>query len=300
MFNCEKFFFENEISRGSNSVVFDVKDEIGILTNAVAKCTPNNSNYISFNLQKHSYQFCKKLFKDDVLVPNVLSYFKNKNIGEVLILEKMENLFDIDFIINGEYYYSEVVIRKIAKTIALLHNCSISGYDVEFYWNPEYNKLVLLDIGPLYTFGVDVYEEIRRHWDIEQNNYMGLWNIESQILDSNIAKEIFKKKEVMRQKPESLFNSLDPASTTKHIIDVAQVHALSIFGKLCPEKRNSYLDKFIEEYKKNREIFDIDGCRYINTFRAAVTNGLLKAKAKLYYSLESVLSEESCCAEIKR
>lgn len=294
------FNIGKEISRGSNSIVYEAymagKENNGF----VAKCSINNSNYISFNLQRHSYQVCHEIFDEDILVPKVFAYYTEENIGDVLILERMHNLFDVDFIINREYYYSEIVINKIAKAIAILHNNSISGYDIELYWNPDLNKLVILDVGPDYTIGVDTIYSIKKHWELEKDNYMGLWNIQSQILDAVKAKAIFKDKSVKEQAVDILFSSIDPSSVTLHVEDVAKVHALSIFGRISPVNRGRLFDLFVKEYKKNRDSLDIDSQRYIKSLKEGVIGNLSKAKAKLYYSLENTLSEESCCAEITR
>ena len=135
------------INRGSNSVVYEAHREGKIdATKYVAKCSIDSSNYISFNLQRHSYQLCNEIFDEDIIVPKVYGYYKDNRIGEILILEKVEDIYDIDFIVNRGYYYAEIVISKIAKAISTLHNHSISGYDIELYWNPNLNKLVLLDV----------------------------------------------------------------------------------------------------------------------------------------------------------
>lgn len=289
------------INRGSNSVVYEAHREGKIdATKYVAKCSIDSSNYISFNLQRHSYQLCNEIFDEDIIVPEVYGYYKDNRIGEILILEKVEDIYDIDFIVNRGYYYAEIVISKIAKAISTLHNHSISGYDIELYWNPNLNKLVLLDVGPEYTIGIDTFSSIRKHWEIEKDNYMGLWNIESQILEAEWAKQIFKTKAVKDQSVETVLQYINPSSLTMHIENVAKVHALSIFGKISPGNRSRLLDIFIKEYKKNCEQLDMDSQRYISSLKKGVLSNLNKAKAKLYYSMENTLSEESCYAEIMR
>jgi len=299
--NIGEFIIGQEISRGSNSVVYKAlrSDEM-FDVKFVAKCSIGNSNYISFNLQRHSYQLCNTIFDEDIVVPAVYGYYVDERIGEVLILERMDDIFDIDFIVNHEYYYSEIVVSKIAKAMAILHNHTISGYDIELYWNQKHNNLVILDIGPEYTFGVDTFYSLTKHWEIEKDNYMGLWNIESQILDATKAKEIFKTNTVKEQPLDSLMLSINPLSITMHIENVARVHALSIFAKFDARKRRQLLDIFVKEYGRNRDCSDINSQRYIEVLTDGVISNLSKAKAKLYYSVENVLSEESCSAEMVR
>ena len=129
---------------------------------------------------------------------------------------------------------------------------------------------------------------------------MGLWNIESQILEAEWAKQIFKTKAVKDQSVETVLQYINPSSLTMHIENVAKVHALSIFGKISPGNRSRLLDIFIKEYKKNCEQLDMDSQRYISSLKKGVLSNLNKAKAKLYYSMENTLSEESCYAEIMR
>ena len=85
-----------------------------------------------------------------------------------------------------------------------------------------------------------------------------------------------------------------------HIENVARVHALSIFAKFDARKRRQLLDIFVKEYGRNRDCSDINSQRYIEVLTDGVISNLSKAKAKLYYSVENVLSEESCSAEMVR
>ena len=56
----------------------------------------------------------------------------------------------------------------------------------------------------------------------------------------------------------------------------------------------------MKEYGRNRDCSDINSQRYIEVLTDGVISNLSKAKAKLYYSVENVLSEESCSAEMVR
>lgn len=295
-----EYNFVKEIGRGSNSVVYDIeRDSRENSRKYVAKCSLNNSNYISFNLQRDSYERCSDMDAEGIIVPKVYDYFKDDQIGDILVLDKIENVYDIDFMINQGFYYSEIIVKDIAKAIAILHNKMISGYDVEFYWNAEFNKLVLLDLGPSHTFGVDTVETIRKHWEIEQENYMGLWNIESQILDFNIAKEIFKNKGVMDVKIDVILDSINSRSNLLHVENVAQIHALSIFGKIGECNRFRLFEIFEKTYKHYCNDYNFLNHMYINNLKKCIKNKITKASAKLYYSLENVLSEESCCTELR-
>lgn len=290
----------NKIDSGSNSNLYDIVN--GQDTNfLVAKCSKNAENYVSFNLQYHSYLACRQIFDiNEYIIPQIYLYQKRADIGDILVMEKIENFFDIDFVINGSFYYGDIVIKRIARAIACLHNNGISGFDIELYWNAAENKLVLLDIGPMFTFDVSYEEMLLQHWNMEEENSMGRWNIISQILSADESKEIFKTKKFGDVSLEYIYGFVDWNTMALHIENVAKVHALYIFGKLGKANRKKYLDIFIEEYKKNIIRMSINNIKYMKDLQKSVVQNITKAKAKLYYSTIETLSEESCSIELGR
>lgn len=286
-----------KIGEGSNSYIYDVYP-IGNNPLLVAKCSKNNKNYVSFNLQYNSFLKCESLSDDSLIVPKVYLYGQADSIGDVLLIEKMENLHDISFIINNSLFYGEVIIKKIAETIAKLHNMGISGYDVEFYWNADTNQLVLLDIGPQYTIDCSCEEMLYNHLQLEENNPMGIWNIVSQIIPVQEAKDYFSKRTIFEE--NRLANLIDNNSMTLHIINVAKIHALSIMSKLTLQKQEYYLKIFLREYKRVRETISINSALYIKSFKKTVEEKNMFAEACLYYSTVETLCKESCAVQLER
>lgn len=290
-----KIEFFDIFATGSNSNVFSAKID-GDQCIYAAKCSKNSKNYVSFNMQCKSYITMKKsIFEKDIIIPNVYLYGKSKQIGDVLIMDKYDNLYDIAFIINNSFHYGEYIIKLIADVIAELHNQKISGYDIEFYWKADTNQLVVLDMGPQYTINCSNYEIIREHWNFEEDNYMGKWNIISQIVPNDMAKKMFGN-DFSESVFEILEQYIDLENTKKHITNVAYVHALTIFAKLARYKQNEYINVFIKEYKRKINEYTFDNMIYIKGIKTAISCHINKATAKLYYSKVETLSTVSCSA----
>ena len=283
--------------QGSNSNVCEMKfkNKSDIY---LAKCSRSSDNYISFNLQCKSFMITKSRIKDErIVIPNIMLYGTIDEIGDILIMDKLENLFEIDFIINNELYYGELIIKLIASVIAYLHSLGISGYDVEFYWKADTNQLVVLDIGPQYTFGYSSNEMLEKHWNLELNNYMGTWNIISQIIPKEDAKRAFKNN-LKGIDLDYLKKYLDDNSIKKHIENVAKVHALTFFAKLPKYKQKKYVDIFLSEYKKNITNYSFENLSYMNNIKKTIENNIKQATACLYYSNEETLCNVSCSTVI--
>lgn len=288
----------NQIGEGSNSHIYDIKALANINENLVAKCSKNNRNFVSFNLQYNSFCECKKLCESNIVVPKIFLYGKSKNIGDILVMQKIENIYDISFIINNSLFYGEIIIKKIAEAIAKLHNMGISGYDVEFFWKADTNQLVLLDIGPQYTFDITCKEMIEKHVRLEKNNNMGKWNIISQIIPKDEAKKWFSC--IDGYDYSELIDYIDFNSINRHVSNVARIHALSIIAKLNAHKQKYYLDIFIKEYKKCRITLSINSGIYLKAFKDTIVHNDMSAEACLYYSLANPLCKESCAVHLER
>ena len=287
-----------QIGKGSNSSIFEIYTDNIYPQPLIGKISNNNKNYVSFNLQYHSFLECQSLIDNNILVPRVFFYGFESSLGEVLIMQKIDELYDLGLIVNNSLYYGELVIKKAAEAIARLHNRGISGYDIELYWNPRVNQLVILDVGPQYTFDVSYKEMLANHFGIEKNNPMGRWNLISQIIPETDAKKWFGKTEDFDAK--KMLEYIDPSTVTMHISDVANIHALSTISKLPLYKQEYYLKIFIREYKKYRNAMTLNSAKYLKSFADVIRNGGVTAEANLYYSKVKTLCKESCAVELER
>lgn len=288
----------NQIGEGSNSYIYDIQGLGNTDENLVAKCSKNNKNFVSFNLQYNSFCACKKLCESDIVVPQIFLYGKSKDIGDILVMQKIENIYEISLIINNSLFYGEIIIKKIAEAIARLHNMGISGYDVEFFWKADTNQLVILDIGPQYTFDFTCEEMIKNHVLLEKNNNMGKWNIVSQIIPKEEAKKWFSC--IDNYDCSTLIDYIDFNSIKKHVSNVARIHALSIIAKLTTHKQKYYSDIFVKEYKKCRNTLSINSGIYLKAFMDTIAHNDMSAEACLYYSLANPLCKESCAVHLER
>lgn len=158
------------IGNGSNSNVYDVSSD-DLPKASVAKCSKNHSNYVSFNLQYNaSLKVINSITDLCVIIPDIYMYGYSQNLGEILVMEKVENICQLDLIINNSIGEGLLIIRTVATFIAHLHNVGISGYDIEFYWKLDSRQLVVLDIGPLDTFNCSSKAMICSHWHQENEN----------------------------------------------------------------------------------------------------------------------------------
>ncbi len=295
IYNLNDILFEKPINRGSTSIICCMRDNL----NCIAKCSLPGKVYKSFNLQHNALQKCHSIFEKEIWFPKIYDYIQDEKYGDIIIMEKIEHLYSTDLILSNGLYYPEIVIKRIAKSIAILHNLGISGYDVEFYWQPLVNRLVVLDIGPAYTFGFTTDEMLAGHWKLEEKNYMGKLNIISEILDKETTKRIFEKEIINSSLIENLQRCIQKDSNIRHIKDVAQVHALNILSFANASNRIKYLKIFVGEYKKYVDDFNYYYAFYIKSFEEVIKRRILKAEARLYYSKENTLCKETCHVHLK-
>lgn len=283
------------IGIGSNSYVYQCEKFKNHTCNLLAvKCTKNPIRYYSFQLQYESMLKCKDNNYEDIIMVSPIFWGQCKDIGEVLIMKEMKNIYNIDFVINNGVYYGELIISNIAKAIAFLHNNYISGYDVEFFWDVINNKLVVLDIGPLYTFNVSYETMLREHWKSLQCNEMGRWNMLSLILPIDRA-EVVKNNDVFTNDLlEELLLKIDENSMALHLEDVAKIHSINIIGKLNKASRTKYLKLFKKVYLDEIKNVQFANVQYINFFEKFLSNKKLFAIAKLYYPKKETLCHMSC------
>lgn len=287
-----------KIAEGSNSYIYNAKINPSAKTVLVCKISKSNTNYVSFNLQYHSFLAALILQREDIIVPKIYLYGYSDEIGDVLLMQKIENIYDLEFIIQHSLYPGELVVRQAAKAIASLHNLGISGYDLEFYWKADTNQLAILDIGPRFTFDIAAYEMLERHWDLEKDNIMGQWNILSQIIPIEKAKALFSSPEQFDKREVRQY--LDPGTVKTHIENVAGIHALSLISKTTVFNREQYLRIFLGEYKKTIRQNSLDSATYLRAFTRTISKKEQFAEAHLYYSLAETLCKESCAVKLER
>lgn len=295
IYNLKDILFEKPIDKGSTSIICCIRNNL----NCIAKCSLPGRVYKSFNLQQNALQKCYSIFETEIWFPQIYDYIQDKKYSDIIIMERIEHLYSIDLILRNRLYYPEIVIKRIAKAIAILHNLGISGFDVEFYWQPLVNRLVVLDIGPVYTFGFTTDEMLIRQWELEEKNNMGKLNIISEILNKERAKRIFEKEIIDSILTKNLQRCIQKDSSIRHIKDVAQVHALNILSFVNISNRIKFLKIFVDEYKKYINDYNYYNALYIKSFEEAIENKLIRAEARLYYSKEDTLCKETCYAHLK-
>ena len=279
------------IGKGSNSKVYRC---IFNDNEYVAKIPHDPNRFISSGLQVDAMNICNKECHTFIL-PKVI-YYKNNDPrwGEILVMEKLNKIFPIDFLLRKGMVDREYVIVNIAKAIAELHSIGISGFDVEFFWSFDYGKIALLDLGPRYTIGYTGVEMIKKHYELlkENNNKMALWNIVSELLDENRARNLFSKIICDNYLPDvcDLIESLDDISEQKHIKGVAYNHYLQLLGE-CPDYiKEQYVKLFIKKYIKESNCIDY---LYVKSFSEAYQNRITNSTSYLYLSKYKSLSKMS-------
>lgn len=281
------------ITCGTDSEVYSVRNLDGKETkNFIAKITPKKENYMSFNLQNRAMVFLYEKLKNICEFPKSIFYDKHSDCGELLVMTKLKDFISLDKCFEFFPESTEDIIRNVAKIIATLHSNHNSGYGIEFYWNYINEKIVVLDASPMNTFAVSTEDSLTEHWNAEKENLMGRWNIISQIIPRNEAKQIFKEKGVLNYSLSNLLSYIKEDSVELHIKNVARTHALYIIGRI-KDNRRAYARFFLSEYKKNLGNYSVCNDLYADEFLKAMDDTICSAKAKLYYSNEDTLCESS-------
>lgn len=292
------FEMRDRISQGSNSYVYDcVYKDIS----CIVKIPKIKERYPSFNMQVKALQAIL-VHKSDInfLVPQIFFYDKDNSVyGEVLIMEKMENIFPIDFLIRQQLVDYQQIVSVIAKAVAFLHSISISGYDVEFYWNIKKHKLVLLDIGQQYTIGISTEEMLKKSLFDEKDNIAGLWNIIACIMKKQDAIKIYELGLISTVTYKQLIQEIKHNSVQLHIENVAKSHYIQIIACLNKCVRSDATKLFVKIYKKNIKKIDFQTMAYINSFEKANNDKIDSCTVKLYYSKNDTVSNMSNSNRVK-
>lgn len=279
------------IGKGSNSKIYscylDGKE-------CAVKVPHDTERFISCALQVDSLRVCQET-DISFVTPQVIRYDKHHDTwGEMLIMERLNSIYPVSFLMRNGMVERELIINCAAKAIAELHSLGISGFDVEFYWSFEHNKLALLDIGPRYTIGYASDEMVGKHYvyAVENQNWMTLWNLVSELIDSNEAIPLFHKIVQGNKIPqvEQLQNAVSEVAEQEHIQGVARNHYLQLIGD-CPshlqEKMKTLFIKKYFSYSKEANFL------YAGTFVNAGREGITSSTVCLYYSKYNTLSKMS-------
>lgn len=292
-------YVHEKIGEGSNSLVYSCEvvggEDIG---NAVVKIPPDPKRYVSTKLQAYSYEKASIICDAKISIPKVYSYNISNEFGDLLLLERKDNIYSLDFIIKNNLYYTDEIIILVAQALAKLHKLKISGYDLEFFWDVVNNQLVLLDIGPCFTFDNNVREMLDKHFEIEEKHINGRWNIISQILPCEYAKSIFENHMITKINIDDLLNYMENDAIKLHIKSVAETHALALFRSLPQCAINRYIKLFKRSYIRECGEYSISNIIYLKAFEMALQSGKKDAKVQLYYSKEKTLSKTSCRVQI--
>lgn len=284
------------IGKGSNSKVYRC---IYNGTEYAAKIPHSLDRFISCALQVDAMKLCEKQQLSFVL-PKVVFYDDlSDKWGEILVMEKLNDIYPVDFLMRTGIIDREYITAGIAKAIAELHNIGISGFDAEFYWSFEYKKIVILDLGPRYTIGYTAAQMIEKHYDIINGcgNRMPLWNIVSELLDEQIAMRYYPGIISGELLPDigELINAADNTAEQKHIRGVASNHYLQLFGECPLSSKNACVDLFLKTYLRECNIANFI---YVNSFREAFTDNISNSEAFLYLSKHKTLSKMSNSVKI--
>lgn len=279
------------IGEGSNSKVYSCNIDG---KECAVKVPHNAERFMSCALQSDSLMACQKTNLSFV-VPRVIQYKNNHETwGEMLIMDKLDKLYPIGFLMRNGLMDWGHIIGCAAKAIAELHNLGISGFDVEFYWSYEYKKMALLDLGPRYTIGYTGTEMVGKHYKyaIENQNWMIMWNLVSELFDRSESMPLFSKivrgKEIPRL--EELHKAVGECAEQEHICGVARNHFLQLMGD-CPEQlRKEMLHLFIRKYSAYAKVANY---LYISAFKKAHRENITSNSAYLYISKYNTLSKMS-------
>lgn len=281
----------NLIGTGSNSKVFCCYLD-GVSYAAKVPHTPDR--FMSCFLQVESLLRCQKS-KTSFVTPNVVMYDqKNNKWGELLVMDKLENIFPVSFLIRNGMVDREFIISSAAKAIAELHDLGISGFDVEFYWSYAHKKLALLDLGPSHTIGCSSREMIRKHYEyaVSKKNWMTLWNIISELLKSEQSIDIFDQimKGVNLPPLEKLQDAVDERAEQDHIRGVAKNHFLQLIGDCSQCMQGKAVSLFIRKYFSSTSA---PSYAYASAFEDAYKQQITSSTAYLYISKYHTISKMS-------
>ena len=283
---------------GSNSKVYSCLYNGEV---CVVKVPKNKEMYISSIFQIDSINHVLRNGETKSFhLPYVIDYFSPDNEwGELFFMEKMRNIYPLSFLLNTGMTDSRYVISRAAEAIAILHNCSISGYDVEFFWSYDLKGLVLLDLGPRFTINTDVNDMIYQQYTIakQYNSRMAIWNMASELLDSRCSIKLFS--EIIKGKSypsiEDLLDAVEKDSEYLHVTSVARNHYLQIIGSCDNSVKQELVDIFVKKYLK---IAKNPNMTYLQAFRDSLKRNVRSSKSFLYYSRYEVLSKMSNLVEI--
>ena len=284
--------FSHMIGKGSNSRVYNC---IFNGHKYAVKLPLSSERYISNQLQVDSMQYLSSISTNSFFIPQIV-FFNNRDqqYGEVVVMDKLENIYPIDFLLRNGMLDSEYIILMIAEAIAILHDSGISGFNLEFYWSYQHRRISLLDIGPRYTKGYSSKEMVSYHYEIARKscNKMLMWNLASELLPESDSIKHYTNILSGEYVPplNELQESICESAYRDHICSVAQNHYLQIFSCFSPSVRNQMINLFIKRYS---EIAHFPDYLYIRSLLNSHRIDLKESTAYLYYSKWPTLSKMS-------
>lgn len=279
------------IGEGSNSKVYCCYLD-GV--EYAAKVPRNAERFISCALQADSLVTCQEA-DTSFITPRVVQYEKhNDTWGEVLVMDKLNDIYPISFLVRNGMVDREYIISCAAKAIAELHRLGISGFDAEFYWSYEHKKLALLDLGPRYTIGYSSAEMVGKHYEyvVAHHNWMALWNIVSELLDSNESMALYSRIIIGETIPlvDRIQEAVSDLADQEHIQRVARNHYLQLIGDCPKELQKKMMELFIRKYFASTKT---PNHLYVNAFKNAFIQHITSNSAFLYISKYNTLSKMS-------
>jgi hypothetical protein len=262
------------------------------------KMTKNTTHYVFLKFQFDAMMFLQN--NVDLLsfrTPEVYDYFiQKKDRKEILVMEHIKNLFPLLFVFQNTLCDHDEIIKKLSYTISDLHHYGISGYDTEFFWSFEEEKIIVIDVGPRYTINCDTKEMIGQHIKLIQDIPWGFRNIIGDIISIERMHKLLYVEQNELNNTISEFDLqryMSPDSVLKHIADVAKTHYLQIVGCFPPNKRKQVLSLFIDTYCQCNDY----NLWYAKSFTEAYEHNISKHTAFLYYPVKKSVSRMSCSIE---
>lgn len=287
----------NRLGTGSNSVIYTCKYRN---KECAAKVPRYKTRYISCVQQAETLRKLKTYQNLSFEYPRLYCFVPvDSNWREIMVMKREKELYSLDFLLKHELIDISYLISKTGEAVAQLHNCGVSGYDIELYWSFKLKKLVILDIGPSYTIGCSAAKMIRQHYCLAKNagSHMALWNLVSELMSTDEALKWYKDVILNGIGPscDELINCLDPNAEERHIKGVAENHYLQIFREFNESMRSKFLQLFIKYYIMYAEQPNFLYIKYLNE---AFEKNIKKSEAFLYISKYRTLSKMSNTVEL--
>jgi tRNA A-37 threonylcarbamoyl transferase component Bud32 len=263
----------------------------------VVKITKNTTHYVSLKYQFDAMHCLQGIPSPAFRIPKVYDYHIFENIEkEALIMENINTLLPLRFVLQNVLYDKNEIIEKIAYAISALHDNGISGYDTEFFWSMAEEKIIVIDLGPRYTINCNTIQMLEQHINLMREIPWGLYNIVGDIVPDEILKTMLRSNAriSMNKIPGlELLQYLSSDNISKHITNVAKMHYVQIMGCFPPNEREKMLPLFINAYTQRAHYNQL----YLESFVEGYSYNICKHNAFLYYPIAKTASRMGCSIE---